>query len=92
MLDGRDDDVIAGIDHAQEREVVSLGAAAGEDDFRGKTVEQRGNSFAGQFQMRQRAPAATVNGRGVAKGLREARKHLFQNFRENGGGAVVVEV
>ena len=92
VLDGGDDDVIAGAHHSLERQVVSLRAAAGEDHFRGQAVKQRGNPLAGFLYDGKRAPSATVNGRGIAEGLSKAGQHLFHNLRQNSGCAVVIEI
>ena len=40
MLDGGGDEVVAGREKAEERHVVALGAAGGEDDLGGAAVEQ----------------------------------------------------
>ena len=43
VLDGRGDQVVAGREHAEERHVVALRAAGGEDDLGGAAVQQRGD-------------------------------------------------
>ena len=92
MLDGRGDDVIAGLHEARDREIVSLGAAAGEDDFRRAASQQLGNTLPRTLDGSARLLSMVVNGRGIAEVLAEVRTHGVQHLGENRGRGVIVEI
>jgi len=78
--------------HTEDGVVVGFGAAAGEDDFLGPSVEERGDLFAGGFDGGAGALAKGVDGGGVAKFGREIREHGVEHGGVDGGGGVVIEV
>ena len=92
MLDGRTDYVVSGTGQARDGEVIALGAAAGEDDFRGPAPEQRRHRFACALDCRPRLLPVMVDGRRVAEVLREVRPHGLENLGQHWGGGVVVEI
>ena len=77
---------------ADDREVVRLRAAAGEDDFMGLRAEQRGQPVARIVDRRPRLAPRGVDARGVAKVPLQIRPHRVENLRRERGGGVVVEV
>src|ERR1019366_2797505 len=92
MLDGRGDDVIARLQQAKQRQVVALGAAAGEDDLRRTAVQQLRNLLARVLHSGARLLSLLMNGRGVAELLEEVGTHGLKHFRKKRSGGVVVEV
>ena len=73
MLDGGGDEVIARREHTEQRHVVALRAAGGEDDLGGAAVQQAGDGFARAVHGGARVLAALMDGAGVAKLLRPER-------------------
>ena len=96
MLDGAGDDVLArraaGARRAEDRQVVGLGAAAGEDDFGRVGVDQRRHLPARGFQPLLRPLSEMVNAGRVTIHLTEARHQRLQDFRRDWSGGVVIEV
>ena len=76
---------------AFDGEVVGFGCAAGEDDFFGVGVDERGDVGAGFFHRFFGFPAVGVAaGCGVAEFIGEIGQHFFQHARvQRGGGGVV---
>ncbi len=81
-----------GLEDAGEGEVVALGAAGVEDDLFGRAVEQTRDGGAGVLDGGAGALAGVVRGAGIAEGLAPERTHRFNDFREDRGGGVVVEI
>ena len=81
-----------GAHHAEHRQVVGFGAAAGEDDFVGVGVDQGGQLPPRRLQPLLGALAEMVDAGSVTIHLTETRHHRLQNFRSDGGGGVVVEI
>jgi len=96
VLDGAGDDVPArgggGARHAENGEIVGLGAAAGEHDLRRAGVDHRGHLAAGGFQTLFRRLSEMVDAGRVTIHLSEAGHRRFQNFRIDRRGGVVIEV
>src|ERR1039458_7137616 len=92
MLDGRGDDVIARLHQAKQRQVVALGAAAGEDDLRRTAVQQLRNLLARMLHRRARLLSLLMNGRCVSELLEEVGTHGLKDFGKKRSGGVVVEV
>ena len=96
VLDVRGDDVLRGalrrFDNSKDGGVVGLRAAAGEDDFRGPSVNQVRQFFAGVFDSRLRSLAEPVNRAGVAVVLGEVGLHRLEDFRRQGRRGVVVQI
>ena len=97
MLDGRRDDVIAGLCQTwlcqtEDGEVVSFSAAAGKYDFRSAATQKIRNRFARAFDGGPRLLPMMMDRRRVPEMLAEVRPHGLQNFGEDGRGRVVVEI
>src|SRR5579862_4893191 len=92
MLDGRSDDVIAGLHQSRDRQIVGFGAAAGEDDFRRAAAEQRSNRLPRLLDGRSSFLPVAMNRRRIAEALAKIRAHGSEHFRQNRGGSVIVEV
>ena len=92
MLNRRGDEVIARLHQAKQRQVVALGAAAGEDDLRRTAVQQLGNLLARVLHRRARLLSLLMNGRRVAELLEEVGTHGLKHFGKKRSGGVVVEV
>src|SRR5438132_6692138 len=96
MLDGRRDDVIAGLCQTwfcqtEDGEVISFGAAAGEYDFRSAAAQKIRNRFARPLHGGPRFLPMMMDGRRVPEMLTEVG-HGLENFGENGGAGVIVEI
>src|ERR1039458_5182483 len=92
MLYGRGNDVIARLHQAKQRQVVALGAAAGEDDLRRAAVQQLRNLLARVLHRRARLLSLLMNGRRVAELLKEVGTHGLKHFRKKRSSGVVIEV
>ena len=92
VLDGGDDEVVAGTQDAEEGGVVALGAAGGEDDFGGAAVEERGDLLAGALDGGAGVLAVLMDGGGVAEGVDKEGPHGVQHLGEQRGGGVGVHV
>src|ERR1700727_1822783 len=92
MLNARSNNMIAFVDQARDRQVVGLGAAAGENDLRRLTAEQCGHTISRVLDRGTTVLPILVNGRGVAELLAEIGTHCVQNFRQDGRCSVIVEV
>ena len=67
MLDRRADDDVAGLGGAQDRQVVGLGAAAGEHDVAGPAAEHLGQDVPGVVERAAGGSGGGVGARGVAR-------------------------
>jgi hypothetical protein len=76
----------------KHRQVVGLGAAAGEDHFGRVGVDERRNLPAGGFQLLLGGLAEMVDAGSVTIHLTETRHQRLQNFGSDGSGGVVVEI
>ena len=92
VLDRRSDEVVAGLGQSEERQIVALGASAGEDDFGGTAVHKIGDMLAGLLDRGARLLALLVDGRGIAELLQEVGLHGRKHLRQKGAGRVVVEI
>ncbi len=102
MLDSRSNNMLSGLHETslgetglhetKDREVVALGAAAGEDDLRGPASDQRGYRLAGTLHRRPGLLSMVMDGRGVAKMLPEIGLHGCQDLGQHGRGGVIVEI
>src|SRR5438874_13780319 len=97
MLDGRRDDVIAGLCQTwlcqtEDGEVISFGAAAGEYDFRSAAAQKIRNRFARALHGGTRFLPMMMDGRRVPEMLAEVGTHGVENLGENGGAGVIVEI
>src|SRR5437870_12768726 len=97
MLDGRRDDVIAGLCQTwlcqtEDGEVISFGAAAGEYDFRSAAAQKIRNRFALPLHGGPRFLPMMMDGRRVPEMLTEVAPHGLENFGENEGAGVIVEI
>ena len=81
-----------GFTKPEDREVVGLGAAAGEDDLGGAAAEQLGHRLARALDRRPRLLSMMVDGRRVAEVLAEVGPHGLQHLGQHGRGRVVVEI
>ena len=77
---------------ADQREVVRLGGARGEDDLGGLGADEAGDAGAGVLEGRRGRVADAVQRRGVAEGLAEVRQHRLDDPRVDGLGRLVVGV
>ena len=92
MLDGRADHVVARPGQPEEGQIVGFGAAAGKDNLRRASPQQRGYRFAGALHRRPGVLAVVVDRRGIAELFREVRQHRLQDGREHRAAGVIVEV
>ena len=96
MLDGAGDNVLVrggrGARHAENGEIVGLGAAAGEDDLRRGGVDERGHLAARGFQALLGGLSEMVDAGRVTIHLSEARHHRLEDLRIDRCGGVVIEV
>src|ERR1035441_1528406 len=81
MLHGRGDDVIARLHQAKQRQVVALGAPAGENNLRRTAVQQLGNLLARVLHGGASLLSLLMNGRRVAELLEEVGAHGLKHFR-----------
>src|SRR5207248_7838960 len=92
MLDGRRDDVIAGLCQTEDGEVISFGAAAGEYDFRSAAAQKIRNRFARPLHGGPRFLPMMMDGRRVPEMLGEVGPHGLENLGEDGRARVIVEI
>src|SRR5579862_70757 len=92
MFDRRSDDVIAGLNHAEDCQVVSFRPAAGKHDFCWLTSEKSGYRFASAFHRRACLLPVMMNGRSIPEALGKVRLHGLEHFGQHGGGCVVIEI
>ena len=95
MLDPGGDQVAlarVGRRRAEDRQVVGLGAAGGEDDPGGGGVEQGGPLSAGLVDRGPRLFALVVGAGGIAVILAEEGQHRLPYLGGHRGGGIVVEV
>jgi len=92
VLDGGGDEVVAGVEDAEEGEVVAFGAAGGEDDLGGAATEEASDGLAGVVDGGACVLALLVDGAGVAEVLEEEGTHGVEDLGEQGGGGVRVHV
>lgn len=72
--------------------VVGLGAAAGEDDLFGGSVDESGNLFASGVDGFADFFGGTVATGGVVPVVAEVGEHGLDDLGVDGGGGVVVEI
>ena len=96
VLDTRRDDVVAGGEAvakgAEEREVIGLGAAAGENDFLRIAMEERGHLAAGHLQALPGDLAAIMDTGSVAVHFACDGKERLEDLRRGRSGSVVIEI
>lgn len=96
VLDRGGDEMAAGVGRAaqkaEKREIVGLGAAAGEDDFLGIAVEERGDLTAGHFEALLGDLAVMMDTGGVAGSVAQHGGEGFKNLGRDGRGRIVIEV
>ena len=92
VLDGRRDEVIAGMQQSEERGVVALGAAGVEDDLGIVAIEELGQGLAGTVERRTCLLAIEMDRRGVAKLLNPIGAHRVDHLRQQGSGGVGIHV
>ena len=80
------------LDCSDERGVVRLGTAAGEDDLGRRAAEEPGEPGAGAGDGLSRRRPRPVRARGVAVVLREVRQHRLEHLGGDGRAGVVVQV
>src|SRR5947207_13768390 len=79
-------------DEAEDREIIGFGGAAGEEDFVGRGIEQRGGLLAGVFQSLACVSAGVMTGGGIAGSVAEVRPHRFPHGGKHGRRGVVIKV
>ena len=96
MLDRAHDQVLlrscVGARRAEHREIVRLGATAGEDHLGRRRVNQRRDLPARGFQALLRALPEMVDTRRVTIRLTQARHDRVQHFGRERRGGVMVEI
>src|SRR5438093_12755257 len=97
MLDGRRDDVIAGLCQTwlcqtEDGEVISFGAAAGEYDFRSAAAQKIRNRFARPLHGGPRFLPMMMDGRRVPEMLAEVGRQGLENFGATGGGGAIAKI
>ena len=80
------------LDRSEERVVVALRAAAGEDDLLRLAAQEAGDLGARGLHVGGDGAAERVHAGGVAVALREEREHRLDDLRRAPGRRVVVEV
>ena len=76
----------------EDREVVRLRAARGEDDLVGAASKQQGHFGSRLLDCAACLAAVRVQARGVPEALAQEGEHGVQHLGQNRGGGVVVEV
>ena len=84
--------MLPGLDDAEEREVVALGAAGGEDDLLRLGAEQTSYRGACLLDGGAGALARLMDGAGVAKLFEQVRTHRLEDLRQQRCGGVGVHV
>src|SRR5438128_2178815 len=92
MLDSRSNDVLSRFRKAENRQVIPLRSAAGEDDLRSPASQQGRYRLARMLDRRPCLLSMMMDGRGIAETLAEIRLHRRKNLRQNRSGGVVVEI
>src|SRR5713101_6491703 len=92
VLDGRSDDVIAGVREPCNRQIIALGSAAGKDEFGCAASQQRCYRVPRALDRSTGLLPVMVDRRCVAKVLSEIWAHGFEHIRKNRSGGVIVEV
>src|SRR5690242_19564164 len=92
VLDGRRDNVIAWLCQTEDGKVISFGAAAGEYNFRSATAQKIRNRFARPLHGGPPFLPMMMDGRRVSEMLAEVGPHGLENFGEDGGAGVIVEI
>src|SRR5205809_2386507 len=97
MLDGRRDDVIAGLCQTwlcqtEDGEVVSFSAAAGKYDFRSAATQKIRNRFARALHGGTRFLPMMMDGRRVPEMLTEVGPHGLENLGVDGRARVIGEL
>ena len=96
VLDLRGDDVVAvgaaGERHALDRQVVALGAAAGEQDLARAAVEDLGDGVARFVERAARNAAVAIQARRVAPALSEIRQHRLEDTLVEGRSGGVIQI
>src|SRR5882724_8497041 len=84
--------MLPGLSQAKYFQVIALGAAAGEDNFRCAASEQRGYRLACALHRCPRLLSMVMDGRRVPEALAEVVLHGLKDRRQDGCGGVVVEI
>src|SRR5204862_6726068 len=96
VLNGRRDDVPAASgrrpSYPGDREVVRLGAAAGEDDLARLGTQEHGDALARLVEALAGAAAGVVNARWIAPVLGEIRQHCLERLTPQRRRRGVIEV
>ena len=92
VLHAADDQVVVRREQAEQRHIVALRAARGEDHFRRAAAQQPGHRLARVVHRGARVLAALMDGAGVAKLLLPERLHRPLHLRQHGRGRVGVHV
>lgn len=89
VLNVRGDDVAV---YAEDGEVVRFGAAAGENDFLGRAVEEGGNLAAGAFEDLFGLLAGLMDTGGIPESIAEDGHERVDHGRCDGRRCVVIEI
>ena len=92
MLDGAGDQVISRLQHAGERQIVALRAAAGEHNLRRPAAQQGRHLFAGALDRTPGALTVEVNRGGIPKLLRKPRTHGREHLGSERRGGIGIHV
>src|SRR5260370_5387164 len=79
-------------DDPEDRVIVGLGAAAGEDDLLRAGADEGGNLFAGSFDRTAGTLPGSVDRSGVSEFRGKIGQHRVEHFRLDGRGGVKIEV
>src|SRR5260370_41461644 len=79
-------------DDPEDRVIVGLGAAAGEDDLLRAGADEGGNLFAGGFDRGAGTLTGSVDRSGVSEFRGKIGQHRVEHFRLDGCGGVKIEV
>src|ERR1700722_1913764 len=92
VLDAGSNDVVAWTGQSGDCQIVTLGAAAGKNNFSSAAIQQQGYRVSRTLDGCPRLLPVMVDRRSVAKVLAKIRPHGVEHLRRHRSGGVVVEV
>src|SRR5579872_3524722 len=84
--------MLARLNEAKDRQIVSFRAAAGEDDLRRSAAKQARNGFPGSFHRGPGMLSMMMNGRSVAELIKIIRTHCFEDLRQKRSRSIAIQV
>src|SRR5690349_19802006 len=92
VLNLRSDDVIACVGDTKDREIISLSAAAGEDDLRSAATKQTRHRFPRALHRSTSMLPMLVDGGSVPELLQIERTHRLENLRQKRRGRIAIQI